>query len=179
MEQSTSKYPSLAFLEAGLGFNDQIHQMKCDCIHCSNNTRPLVLPKPPRMTSPREKKLNNSQAYRTILKSLAQFNFVGNAKAADCILIDTSSLIYSSKSGKIRHKEGVTNLEVKRHFDEQRRKGQSNLSFLGQVTGITNMAVNQAPSSPQSLRPNKEIAVMAYKDGTEQLLTENLMSKIF
>ena len=41
----------------------------------------------------------------------------------------------------MRIKEGVTNLEVKRHFDELRRKGQSNLSFIGQVTGITNMTL--------------------------------------
>ena len=51
------------------------------------------------------------------MKQLAQHGFSGHAEAADTYLIENSSIIYSSKSGKMRTKDAQTNLEVKRQFD--------------------------------------------------------------
>lgn len=110
--------------------------MHCTCFHCLNNTKPLSRPKAARIISKKEKRLNDSQAFRLILKQLAQHGFTGHAEAPDTYLIESSSIIYSSKSGKMRMKDAQTNIEVKRQFDEQRRKGQANLVTLNHVGGV-------------------------------------------
>ena len=70
----------------------------------------MVKPKAVRIVSKKEKRLNDSQAFRLILKQLAQHAFSGHVEAPDTYLIESSSLIYSSKSGKMRMKEGQNNL---------------------------------------------------------------------
>lgn len=90
-------------------FQDIPH-VHCSCFHCLNNTKPLGKSKATRIISKKEKKLNDSQAFRLILKQLAQHGFSGHAEASDTYLIESASLIYSSKSGKMRMKEGQNNL---------------------------------------------------------------------
>jgi hypothetical protein len=99
-----AKYPNLNFIEASIASHDEIPQIHCSCIHCVNNTRPLVRPRAPRIVSKKEKKLNDSQAYRLILKQLAQNGFSGHVEAPDVYLIESSHLVYSNKSGKMRIK---------------------------------------------------------------------------
>jgi len=62
------------------------------------------------MVSKKEKKLVDSQAYRLILKNLAQFGFNGSAKTPDAFLTDTSSLVYCSKAGRMRVKDSQGNI---------------------------------------------------------------------
>jgi hypothetical protein len=122
----------------------------------------------------------DSQAYRLILKNLAQFGFNGTAKAPDAFLIDTSSLVYSSKAGRMRVRESQGNIEVKRHFDETRRKAQANINLMGQLNNSF-LGLTMTESHPLSVSPSKfpkEIAIMTYRDNTEQIVTESMLSKV-
>jgi hypothetical protein len=57
---------------------------------------------------------------------------------------------------------------------------QANLNFVGQANNIL-MGLSATESLPLSVMPTKspkEIAIMTYKDNTEQIVTESLLSKI-
>lgn len=51
MENYSIKNHSFNFIDTGLALQDEIPHSYCACIHCVNNTKPLVKAKSPRIVS--------------------------------------------------------------------------------------------------------------------------------
>lgn len=70
-------------------------------------------------------------------------------------------------------------MEVKRHFDDTRRRGISNHNVINQAIGILGLSMAESvPLSTMPVKGPKEIAILTYKDNTEQLVTESMLSKV-
>ena len=57
-----------------------------------------------------------------MLKKLAKHNYSGRLLVPDVFLIEEASLVYTSRSERVRVKENQNNMDVKKHFDDQRRR---------------------------------------------------------
>lgn len=94
-------------------------------------------------------------------------------KTPDVYIIEQAALVYTSKANdKIKRKDNQNNIEVKRYFDDHRRKIQTSFDVYNN-SSLTQTINNFQPKG------SKEIALLVYKDGTEQLLTEVYLSKTF
>lgn len=94
-------------------------------------------------------------------------------KTPDVYIIEQAALVYTSKANdKIKRKDNQNNIEVKRYFDDHRRKIQTSFDVYNN-SSLTQTINNIQPKG------SKEIALLVYKDGTEQLLTEVYLSKTF
>lgn len=94
-------------------------------------------------------------------------------KTPDVYIIEQAALVYTSKANdKIKRKDNQNNIEVKRYFDDHRRKIQTSFDVYNN-SSLTQTTNNFQPKG------SKEIALLVYKDGTEQLLTEVYLSKTF
>lgn len=107
--------------------------------------------------------------------------YVGKCQVPDVFLIGEAELIFQSRSqGRPRLRENMTHIEVKKHFEEQKKRvplGSLASQFL--VSSIFMIpeesgSLGNALGKPQRER---EIAILTYNDGTEQLMTEALLSK--
>jgi len=66
-----------------------------------------------------------------LLKKLAKHSYYGRASIPDVFLVEEAILIYPTKGEKVRQKDNQTNMDIKKHFDEQRKKiGPSYLASL-------------------------------------------------
>jgi hypothetical protein len=70
-------------------------------------------------------------------------------------------------------------MEVKRHFDDTRRRGITNHNVMAQANGILGLSMAESvPLTNAPVRGPKEIAILTYRDSTEQLVTESMLSKV-
>lgn len=70
-------------------------------------------------------------------------------------------------------------MEVKRHFDDTRRRGITNQHIVNQANNILGLSMAESvPLTNAPVKGPKEIAILTYKDNTEQLVTESMLSKV-
>lgn len=66
--------------------------------------------------------MNNTKAYEFLVKELTK-GYGGKCQVPDIFLISDSSLIFQSRSqGRPKLKEHQTNMDAKKHFEEQRKR---------------------------------------------------------
>ena len=103
-------------------WGDELPHHQCHCQHCVNNTRPLQKPKAPRIVKPHEQLMPDSESYPFLLRRLAKHNYTGRLAVPDVFLVEEATLVFSSRSERVRAKDNQNNMDVKKHFDEQRRR---------------------------------------------------------
>lgn len=97
-------------------------------------------------------------------------------KTPDVFIVEQAALVYTSKANdRIKRKDNQNHFDVKRYFDDHRRKIQSTIESYNNSM----MMMSQQSNLNSSLKGNREFALLAFKDGTEQLLTEVYLSKTF
>ena len=92
----------------------------------------------------------------------------------DVFLVEEGSLIYCSRSDRVRIKDNQNNMDIKKHFDDQRRKQ----VMWGSMAATSPLTVKGDEITSPGKQP-KEIALLTYKDGMSQLINEALTNKIF
>lgn len=171
-----SKALTFSLLQSAFKMQDDIPHHHCNCYHCVNNTKPLPYIHAPRITSSKEKKMCNSNAYELVLKQMVK-GFTGKCQVPDVYFIAGADLIYQSSSGRPKRKEEQTNIDIKKHFEQQRRRFMLNNASQLQLNSLLIWSEGEN-SSPLNTKGPKQIAIMAYHDGTQQILTGNMLSKI-
>jgi hypothetical protein len=97
----------------------------------------------------------------------------------DIFFVQESVLAYMSRTtGRIKLKENQTNMDVKKHFDEQRRRTLSNVTQQFLVNSIFTSMGESLPSLTGNPKLAKEAAVLAYSDGAEQILADTMLTKV-
>jgi hypothetical protein len=173
-----SKLQAWQSLETTLPFEEELSHLHCFCYHCTNNTRPIQKPTASRITSLKEKKMVGTKAFELVVKEMTK-GFSGRCQVPDVYFVMEGVMIYQGRNnGRPRLKDKMTNIEAKKHFEEQRRRfvgslaAQLTLSMLSMSEEFTTTQTSGKTTSKE-----RESSVLAYHDGTEQLLTDALVSK--
>ena len=109
-------------IEGMISVEQEIPHHHCFCYHCVNNTKPLQKIVAPRTVSDKEKKMSNTKAYELILKEMTK-GYTGKCLVPDVFFLSDASLICQGKNGRPRMRERMANIEVKKHFEEQKKRG--------------------------------------------------------
>ena len=120
--EGSKVYSSVTF-ESMIPVQEELPHVHCFCYHCVNDTRPLLKVVAPRFVAAQEKIMTDTKAFELVLKEMTK-GFAGKCLVPDVFFLSDAAMIYQSKStGKVRLKERVTNMEAKKHFEEQRKRG--------------------------------------------------------
>ena len=107
--------------------------------------------------------------------------FSGKCIVPDVFFVNDGTMVFNQKNGnRPRIKERITNIEAKKHFQEQRKRA---LGFhAAQLLIATTFSIQEQGNTSgygtnKGQFKEKESTVMTYHDGTQQLLTDALLSK--